>query len=153
MPLEQILQILNSYQMFTILLPTDKNDLLDVIFYKLYKLMYGDIKVYLDSNHNLTMLILKSGLGSMTNELLKEKMYHLEHNRIRFLQSYLTEYKQRAQETDVDDNFRLMISVKLAAETRGFEFARLFDIECVESAWKRNTSVLSHANLMHTMKV
>ena len=122
----------------------------------MYKPLYSELQQYLDSNPHLVQLIQANGLTHRpTVDLLAKSVGSLKESRIRFLQSHLNGLNEmyRANGQDIDMNLRLMVSAKLMAQGQGREFAHQFETECVESAWKRNTSVLSQSNLEHAKQV
>ena len=135
---------------------TERHALLASIFYAVYKPLYSELQQYLDSNPPLVQLIQANGLTHRpTVNLLAKSVGSLKESRIRFLQSHLNGLNEmyRANGQDIDMNLRLMVSAKLVAQEQGREFSHQFETECVESAWKRNTSVLSQSNLQYAKQV
>ena len=130
---------------------TDRNALLDTIFYTLYKPLYSDLERFLRSNVNLTELVHTGDFTSVPwRAKVKSKDFQVD--RVRFLGDYFAEMEQR-NIPELADNLKLMISAMLVAGGRGEEFLHMFEHECLESTWQRNTSVLAKANALYTKVV
>ena len=130
---------------------TDRNALLDTVFYTLYKSLYYDLDRFLKSNVNLTDLVISGDLTSVPwRTMIKSKDF--QGSRVRLLGDYFAELEMRDTK-ELADNIKLIISAKLAAAHQGEDFLHSFEHECLESTWQRSTSVLAQANALYIQKV
>ena len=117
----------------------------EIIFYRIYKMLYEDIATVLEEQHGTFVNeVLQNGLSSQLWETLEPFRYH--DSRIRVLKEYFEKLTERPHSETID-NFKYLIKVLITLQELDFEEGSRAKSDIIESAWKQGESPLSDRHI------